>query len=60
MKKKISVIVPCYNEEKALPYFYDEITKVSESMIDQIGNRLRQLRREVVLRQYSGDLQRGQ
>ncbi len=34
MKKKISVIVPCYNEEKALPYFYDEITKVSESMKD--------------------------
>ena len=32
MKKKISVIVPCYNEEKAIPYFYDEITKVSKKM----------------------------
>jgi len=25
---KISVIVPCYNEEEALPIFYDEVTKV--------------------------------
>nr|MBQ4453654.1 glycosyltransferase family 2 protein [Clostridia bacterium] len=24
----ISVIVPCFNEEEALPFFYDEITKV--------------------------------
>lgn len=28
----ISVVVPCYNEEKALPYFYDEITKIADSM----------------------------
>lgn len=32
---KISVIVPCYNEEQSLPYFYDEIVKVSESMKDK-------------------------
>ena len=25
---KISIIVPCYNEEEALPLFYDEVTKV--------------------------------
>ena len=25
--EKISIIVPCYNEEKALPLFYDELTK---------------------------------
>ncbi len=31
-KEKISVIVSCYNEEKAVPYFYDEIVKVSEKM----------------------------
>ena len=24
--EKISVIVPCYNEEKALPFFYEELT----------------------------------
>ena len=30
--KKISIIVPCYNEEQAIPYFYKEITKVAESM----------------------------
>ena len=27
-EKKISIIVPCYNEEEALPFFYEEITKV--------------------------------
>lgn len=28
----ISVIVPCYNEDKALPYFFSEIRKVADSM----------------------------
>ncbi len=32
MKKKMSVIVPSYNEEKAIPYFYEEITKISQKM----------------------------
>ncbi len=30
--KKISIIVPCYNEEESLPLFYDEITKVAKKM----------------------------
>lgn len=30
--KKISIIVPCYNEEQAIPYFYEEITKVAKDM----------------------------
>lgn len=30
--EKISVIVPCYNEEKALPYFYKEIYKIASEM----------------------------
>lgn len=30
--KKISVIVPCYNEEEALPLFYEEITKVMKEL----------------------------
>ena len=30
--KKISIIVPCYNEEQAIPYFYEEITKVARDM----------------------------
>ncbi len=29
---KISVIVPCYNEEESLPFFYKEICLVSEKM----------------------------
>ena len=28
----ISIIVPCYNEETAIPYFYDAITKQSAKM----------------------------
>ncbi|MDE5538974.1 MAG: glycosyltransferase family 2 protein [Bacilli bacterium] len=33
-KEKISTIVPCYNEYEAIPYFYEEIIKVSEEMND--------------------------
>ena len=29
--KKLSVIVPCYNEEAVLPAFYEAITKVAAS-----------------------------
>ncbi len=32
MNKLISIIVPCYNEDEALPYFYEEITKVFSGM----------------------------
>lgn len=32
MKQKISVIVPCYNEEAAIPYFYEEIKRISKEM----------------------------
>ena len=30
--RKISLIVPCYNEEEALPIFYEEVARVSASM----------------------------
>ena len=30
--EKISVVVPCYNEEKAIPIFYSEIDKISKKM----------------------------
>ena len=33
-KEKISVIVPCYNEALALPYFFDEISKIISDMAD--------------------------
>lgn len=32
MSVKISVIVPCFNEEEALPIFYEEVTKVFNKM----------------------------
>ena len=28
----ISLIVPCFNEEKTIPYFYDEVSKLAEQM----------------------------
>lgn len=32
MKEKISIIVPCYNEDESLPIFYKEIDKISKEM----------------------------
>lgn len=32
---KLSIVVPCYNEQDALPLFYQEITRVAEEM-DQV------------------------
>lgn len=29
---KVSIIVPCYNEQEALPIFYEEINRILESM----------------------------
>lgn len=30
--ERISAIVPCYNEQEALPYFYEEICRVAEEL----------------------------
>ena len=32
MNKKISLIIPCYNEEEALPFFYKEVKRVMEGL----------------------------
>lgn len=32
---KISLVIPCYNEEEALPYLYEELVKVSSEMSEQ-------------------------
>lgn len=32
MKGTLSIVVPCYNEEAALPYFFPEIRKVADMM----------------------------
>ncbi len=37
MKKLLSVIVSCYNEEEAIPLFYEEVVKVSDLMKKQVN-----------------------
>ena len=32
MKKKVTLVVPCYNEEEVLPLFYEEFCKVSREL----------------------------
>jgi len=32
---KISIIVPCYNEQAALPYLYEALNKISIEMVEQ-------------------------
>ena len=32
MAKKISVVIPCYNEEESIMIFYEEITKIIKKM----------------------------
>lgn len=34
--EKISVVIPCYNEEEAIPLFYQEISKIIEKMKKKI------------------------
>ncbi len=36
--KKISIIVPCYKEEEALPYFWEETSKVTGKMCQDFEN----------------------
>lgn len=33
----LSVVVPCYNEEKALPFFYEEIIRISAALKEKYG-----------------------
>jgi len=36
--KLLSIIVPCFNEEEAIPFFYDEIKKTKEQFDKEIGD----------------------
>lgn len=36
-KEKISVVVPCYNEQEVLHYFYSEMSKVMDKMGSETG-----------------------
>ena len=36
-KELISVVVPCFNEEEAIPYFIEEINKTAEKMSENYG-----------------------
>lgn len=33
--KKISIVVPCFNEEETIPIFYEEVSKVAEALKDK-------------------------
>ena len=33
--KKISIVVPCHNEEKSIPLFYEEVNKIADEMKKQ-------------------------
>ncbi len=35
-KKLLTAIVPCYNEQEALPFFYEEITRIAELMSHRV------------------------
>jgi len=35
MKKKVSFVVPCYNEEESIPLFYDALVKVVDNRDEQ-------------------------
>lgn len=37
----LSLVVPCFNEEECLPYFYDEVTSTLEELIESVDERLR-------------------
>lgn len=32
MKKLISIVIPCFNEQESIPYFYNEVDKISKKM----------------------------
>ena len=32
MKEKISIVVPCYNEEETIPIYYDTMKKIMDQM----------------------------
>lgn len=34
--EKVSLVVPCYNEEEVLPYFYEEFCRIAEQLSDYI------------------------
>ena len=35
-KEVISLVVPCYNEEEALPYYYDAMNKLSKQLKQEL------------------------
>lgn len=36
MMEKVTLVVPCYNEEEVLPYFYEEFCRVAKQLSDYI------------------------
>ena len=34
--EKISVVIPCYNEEKAIPLFFEELKKATKDLSKKV------------------------
>ena len=56
MSNLISIIVPCYNEEKALPYFFSEIQKVTKKMSDSYSLCFEFLLKHAKMRRNGGNI----
>ena len=50
--EKITVIVPCYNEQEALHYYYEEMSRVMNEM-KEVGFELLFINKCIVDRSYS-------
>lgn len=37
----LSLVVPCFNEEECLPYFYDEVTTTLDELVESVDENLR-------------------
>ena len=37
----LSLVVPCFNEEECLPYFYDEVTSTLDELVESVDENLR-------------------
>ena len=47
MKELISIVVPCFNEQEALPIFYDTITPILKNLANKYINPFKPKRKHL-------------